>query len=391
MKDLENICLSVEHDFDGKYQSVAPEIVQTSSFQFQNFAHYVHVNTDHEFAYTYTRGDNPTLEILEKKIAHLEGAECGRSFASGMGAISGTILSLVKKGDHIIIVNTVYGSSVKLIQQLQKFGVESTKIDVQETKEIFEYMKPETKMIYFESPSSQRFEMLDLEMIANVAKEKNIYTVIDNTWATPLLQNPLKYGIDVVIHSCSKYIGGHSDIVGGIVLCRQEIMKYIDDFAHILLGATMSPMNAWLAVRGLRTLPVRLKAQEKSVLDVIDFLRNDPRIERIFHPTCNGEMQKDLANRYLKGYGSLLGVVLKDANPTIIESFVDALHHFTLAYSWGGFESLILPVFKGNNQDELEARGLALGQLRMYIGLEETEILIEDLKQSLDIAYQVKM
>ncbi|MFR1597776.1 MAG: PLP-dependent transferase [Coprobacillus cateniformis] len=131
MKDLENICLSVEHDFDGKYQSVAPEIVQTSSFQFQNFAHYVHVNTDHEFAYTYTRGDNPTLEILEKKIAHLEGAECGRSFASGMGAISGTILSLVKKGDHIIIVNTVYGSSVKLIQQLQKFGVESTKIDVQ--------------------------------------------------------------------------------------------------------------------------------------------------------------------------------------------------------------------------------------------------------------------
>ena len=124
-------------------------------------------------------------------------------------------------------------SSVKLIQQLQKFGVESTKIDVQETKEIFEYIEPETKMIYFESPSSQRFEMLDLEMIANVAKEKNIYTVIDNTWATPLLQNPLKYGIDVVIHSCSKYIGGHSDIVGGIVLCRQEIMKYIDDFAHI--------------------------------------------------------------------------------------------------------------------------------------------------------------
>ena len=111
--------------------------------------------------------------------------------------------------------------------------MESTKIDVQETKEIFEYIEPETKMIYFESPSSQRFEMLDLEMIANVAKEKNIYTVIDNTWATPLLQNPLKYGIDVVIHSCSKYIGGHSDIVGGIVLCRQEIMKYIDDFAHI--------------------------------------------------------------------------------------------------------------------------------------------------------------
>lgn len=229
--------------------------------------------------------------------------------------------------------------------------------------------------------------MLDLELIANVAKEKNIYTVIDNTWATPLLQNPLKHGIDVVIHSCSKYIGGHSDIVGGIVLCRQEIMQYIDDFAHILLGATMSPMNAWLAIRGLRTLPVRLKAQEKSVLEVIDFLKQDIRIERIFHPTCNGEKQQALANRYLKGYGSLLGVVLKDASPDVIERFVDALHHFTLAYSWGGFESLILPVFKGNNQAELKQRGLAMGQLRMYIGLEETEILIDDLKQALDYAY----
>ncbi|WRK52766.1 aminotransferase class V-fold PLP-dependent enzyme [Coprobacillaceae bacterium CR2/5/TPMF4] len=135
-----------------------------------------------------------------------------------MGAISGTILSLVKQNDHIIIVNTVYGSSVKLIQRLEKFGVESTKIDVSDTKEIFKYIKDNTKMIYFESPSSQKFEMLDLEMIADVAKEKGIYTVIDNTWATPLLQNPLAHGIDVVIHSCSKYIGGHSDIVGELLL-----------------------------------------------------------------------------------------------------------------------------------------------------------------------------
>lgn len=388
MKDLENICLEVEHDFLGKYQSVAPEIVQTSSFQFKNFDHYVRVNSQGESAYTYTRGANPTLEILEKKIAALECGECARAFASGMGAISGTILSLIQQGDHVVIVNTVYGSTVKLIQQLSKFGVESTKIDVVDTSEIFDFIQDNTKMIYFESPSSQKFEMLDLELISKVAKKKGIYTVIDNTWATPLLQKPLKHGIDVVVHSCSKYIGGHSDLVGGIVICNQELMKKIDDFALIMLGSTMSPMNAWLAIRGLRTLPVRLKYQEQSVLNIIEFLKQDDRIERVFHPSCNGEKQEAIAHKYLTGYTSLMGIILKDANPTIIQRFIDALEHFTLAYSWGGFESLIIPVFKGNNEQELKERGLAFGQCRIYIGLEETEILIDDLKHALDIAYE---
>ncbi len=388
MKDIDNICLSVEHDFKKDYQTISPEIAMTSSFQFKDFEHYVKVNSQGEFAYTYTRDGNPTTAILEDKIASLEGGEVGRAFASGMGAISAAILSLIKTGDHIIIVNTVYGSSVKLIQQMSKFGVESTKIDVVNTDEIFSFIKDNTKMIYFESPSSQRFEMLDLEMISKVAKEKNIYTMIDNTWATPLLQNPIKHGIDIVMHSCSKYIGGHSDIVGGILVSSKEIIDQVEAFGQILLGATMSPMNAWLAIRGLRTLPVRLQSQEKSLRAVIQFLDNDPRIEKIFHPLTNGPQQVALSNTYLSGYGSLLGVVLKDATPKHIQKFVDALHHFTLAYSWGGFESLIMPVFKGHNEEELKQRRLSLGQLRMYIGLEDSEQLIQDLKQALDIAYQ---
>ncbi|MEG0367899.1 MAG: aminotransferase class I/II-fold pyridoxal phosphate-dependent enzyme, partial [Coprobacillus sp.] len=210
MKDLENICLEVEHGFEKGYQTISPEIALTSSFQFKDFDHYVRVNSQGEFAYTYTRDGNPTTAILEEKIASLEGGEVGKAFASGMGAISSTILSLVQQGDHIIIVNTVYGSAVKFIQQMSKFGVECTKIDVIDTEEIFKHIQDNTKMIYFESPSSQRFEMLDLEKISQVANEKNIYTMIDNTWSTPLLQNPLHHGIDIVMHSCSKYIGGHS-------------------------------------------------------------------------------------------------------------------------------------------------------------------------------------
>ena len=385
MLDINNVCLSLD-DERKEYASVSPEIVQTSNFKFKDYDHYVRVNSDHEFMYTYTRGDNPTLEILENKIASLEHGECARSFASGMGAISATMLSLLNKGDHIIVVNTVYGSSVKLAQSLSRFGVECTKIDVNDTKEIFHYVKGNTKMIYFESPSSQKFEMLDLEMISDYARAHRILTVIDNTWSTPLLQNPLLFGIDVVIHSCSKYIGGHSDLVGGIVVTRKELMKQIDDFGQILLGATMSPMNAWLALRGLRTLPVRLKYQEESIKAIIDFLEHDERIERIYHPLVH--TSKELREKYLKGYGSLCGFVLKDASPLRIKTFINALKHITLAYSWGGFESLIIPVYKGSNEDELKQRGLALGHMRMYVGLEEVELIIEDLKQALDKAYE---
>lgn len=384
MKENENICLEID-DNSFEYYPIAPEIVQTSNFKFKNFQHYVDVNANSEFAYTYTRGDNPTIKILEDKLARLEGGQQARAFASGMGAISGTVLSLIKQNDHIIIVNTVYGSSVKLIQQLSKFGVESTKIDVNETKEIFDYIQENTKMIYFESPSSQKFAMLDLELIARVAKEKEIYTVIDNTWATPLLQNPLNHGIDVVIHSCSKYIGGHSDIVGGVVITNESLMQKIDDFATILLGATMSPINAWLAIRGLRTLPVRLKSQNETIIKMLDMLKTHPKIEKLYHPYIN---DRDLASRYLNGYGSLFGVVLKEATPVIIEKFVDSLKHFTLAYSWGGFESLIMPVYKGNNLEELKQRGLAVGQLRVYLGLEDSQLLIDDFVSALNIAYQ---
>lgn len=385
MLDKENICLSIEKQ-QIKYKSISPEIVQTSSFQFDNFQHYVNVNMNYEEAYTYTRGDNPTLALLEKKIAKLEKGECAKVFASGMGTISATILSLIQQKDHVLIVNTVYGSSVKLIQSLKRFGVESTKIDVSSTKDIFPFVKDNTKMIYFESPSSQKFEMLDLEMISQFAKERHIITVIDNTWATPLFQNPLEHGIDIVIHSCSKYIGGHSDLVGGVVVSHQHYIQKIDDFGQILLGATMSPMNAWLALRGLRTLPVRLKHQEESVKQMIQFLQQDSRIQKIYHLLVHTD--PNLRDKYLKGYGSLLGFVLKNATPDIIETFIDSLKHFTLAYSWGGFESLVMPVFKGNNQEELQNRGLDIGHIRMYIGLEEVDMLIEDLQNAVNCAYK---
>lgn len=388
MKDLGNICLSIEHCLSDDYLPVSPQIVQTSSFQFKNYQHYIDVNTQHLAAYTYTRGENPTLATFERKIAQLEHGDQAICFASGMGAISATLLSLIHKDEHILIVNMIYGSAQKMICELEKFGIQHTVITTTKTINVEAYIKSNTKLIYFESPSSQRFEMLDLQFISHIAKKHHIYTVIDNTWATPLLQNPLLHGIDVVIHSCSKYIGGHSDIVGGVVISNQAIIEKIRHFGVTYLGATMSPINAWLAIRGLRTLPVRMKFLDTSIRQVIQFLQSDHRIEKIFHPLCGDETQQALANQYLSGMGSLFSFVLKDANPEIIQKFVDTLQYFTLAYSWGGFESLVLPAFKGNNIEELRQRHLSIGHIRMYIGLEEPELLIQDISNALDHAYQ---
>lgn len=302
-----------------------------------------------------------------------------------MGAITATIFTLLQKGDHIIVVNTVYTSSVKFITLMKKYGVESSIIHVKDTKEIFDYVNDHTKMIYFESPSSQKFEMLDLKQIADFARARDIYTVIDNTWSSPLFQNPLKHGIDIVIHSCSKFIGGHSDIVGGVVVSTESIIKQIDDVGALYLGATMSPMNAWLAIRGLRTLPVRMKTHQETLIKVLDALKTDTRIEKIYHPYIQ---QPELAHQYLDGYSSLFGMALEDATPEIIEKFVNHLHYFTLAYSWGGFESLVLPAFKGNNAEEMQSRGLSLGHFRIFLGLEDADLLLEDLKSALDFAYQ---
>lgn len=385
MKDIYNICTSLHHELKKESFPVSPEIVQTSSFCFKNYQHYLDVNAGKTEMYTYTRGDNPTIALLEEKIAQLEGGQKAKAFASGMGAISGTIMTLLEKGDHVIVVNTVYSSSVKLIASLEKFGITNSIIHVKDTKEIFEYVHEHTKMIYFESPSSQKFEMLDLKEIAYFCKSKHIYTVIDNTWATPLFQNPLKYGIDIVIHSCSKFIGGHSDIVGGIVVANEDIIQQIDDYGALFFGATMTPANAWLAIRGLRTLPVRMKTHQETAIKVLDVLANDPRIEKIYHPYIQ---QKELAHQYLDGYSSVFGMVLKDATAEIIEKFVDHLQIFTLAYSWGGFESLILPAFKGHNAKEMAERGLKLGHFRIYLGLEDVDLLLNDLEAALDYAYE---
>lgn len=386
-KTVEDICSEVEKS-NGNYIPMAPELTQTSSFYYDTYEEFMKVSKDEKNNFVYTRGSNPTTNQLEDKLAKLEKGEKCKVFSSGMGAIAATFFSLLKSGDHVLMINTIYGEAVSLSNYMEKFGIEQERIDVAQTADIKDHIRNNTKMIYFESPSSQKFELLDLEEIAQVVNEKNIFTVIDATWASPVFQTPLKHGIDLVIQSLSKYIGGHSDIVGGAVTGKRKIVDYIFENGHQSLGAVISPFNSWLALRGLRTLPVRMGYLNQSVKKVIDFLNSDSRVSKVFHPYCGNSEQQFLTKKYLTGFGSLFAIELKDDNFDKLKLFVDSLELISIGVSWGGFESLVLPAYKGDNEQNLKERGLSLSHIRMYVGLENPESIIQDIKQALDIAYK---
>ncbi|MGY3748879.1 trans-sulfuration enzyme family protein [Vagococcus acidifermentans] len=387
MKKKEDICCEIVKDTSKKYVPMSPEIVQTSSFYYPTYDDFIAVSEDEKNNYVYTRGTNPTSEILEKKLAQLENGEKCKLFASGMGAISAIFFTLLRHGDHVLMANTVYGETVALAKYMEKFGVTCDRVDLAATEDIASHIKDNTRLIYFESPSSQKFELLDLAVISAIAKANHIYTVIDGTWASPIFQNPLNHGIDLVVHSLSKYIGGHSDLVGGAVIGSNDLVDEIFAHGHQSLGAAISPFNSWLALRGLRTLPVRMKHLDEAVRTVIDGIKDDDRIAAIFHPYCGNSTQQALSQTYLSGYGSLLAIDLATEDFDKLLNFVNALEIVSIGVSWGGFESLALPAFKGNNSEKLAERGLSPSHIRLYVGLEHPESIISDIKQALDKAF----
>lgn len=388
--------MSIYHDISAgilklnsqSFTPMSPEIVQTSSFYYETYEEYLEASADEKNHFLYTRGSNPTTVELEKMLARLENGEKARVFGSGMGAISATLLTLLKKGDHVLMLNTVYGAALKFGQSLDKFGVELTNVNVEKAEDISQHIQPNTRIIYFESPSSQRFEMLDLEVIAKIAKENNTYSVIDATWASPIFQNPLNHSIDLVIHSLSKYVGGHSDLLGGVVIGSEDLVDEIYAHGHQFVGSVISPMNSWLAIRGLRTLPIRMAYHSQSVTNFLDAIKDDKRISRIYHPYVGDENQKKIAEKYLTGYSSLLSLEFVDEDFDKLKKFVNLLNYFSVGVSWGGFESLVLPSYSGKNSEKLKYRGLKKSHMRLFVGLEDTDTLIKDFKHAMDEVYK---
>jgi cystathionine beta-lyase/cystathionine gamma-synthase len=357
---------------------VSNPIFQTSNFYFKTVEKFKEAINDERHNYLYTRGNNPTINLLAKKIAALEKAEASLVFASGMAAISTAVIAFLKAGDHVICVQKPYSWTYKLLSSLlQKFNVSTTFIDGTDLKVFKNALRSNTKLIYLESPSSFTFELQDLHAVANFAKENGLYTIIDNSYSSPMYQNPLEMGIDVVVHSATKYIGGHSDTVAGIVCSSKKIIDKMFDNEFLTLGGIISPFNAWLLLRGLRTLPLRMERIASSTMKIVEYFENHSKVEKVLYPFSKSFPQYELAKKQMKNGGGLFSIILKTNNIKNIENFCNKLQYFYLAPSWGGHESLVIPacIFHENNKQS----DIPLNLIRFYIGLEDPEVLIDDI------------
>lgn len=364
--------LDILHEDRSTYHgSFNPPIYRTSTFDQENFDIFTAGAAIRPPNYVYTRVANPTTRVLEEMIAKLENAEDGQAFGSGMGAITAVLLALLQHGDHVLCVESAYGPAKMFLTELtsrMQLTVEYFTADT----DIEPLIRPNTRLIYLESPTTFKFEVLDLPKIAALARARGITTIVDNTWATPIYQKPLDMGIDVSLHSGTKYINGHSDVCLGLLATSNTLMEKIRPMA-IALGATVSPEDAFLAIRGLRTLAVRMAQHQSSGLKVAEWLAAHPLVTEVRHPGLPSSPWYGLGKAQMTGYSGLFAFALKAAPEGAIRAFSDAIKLFGFAPSWGGFESLMIPINAKPNEPLI---------LRLSIGLEPVEALIGDLENA---------
>lgn len=371
-------------DRDEYYGSVAPPIFQTTNFCFKTVAEMRQKLTKELETPFYTRGYNPTVATLRKKLAALEKTEDALVFSSGSAAVAAAIMSVVKGGDHVVCVQKPYSWTNNLLSKyLAKYGVTHTFVSGGEVADFEKAIQPNTKLIYLESPNSLTFELQNIEAITKLAKSKNITTIIDNSYNSPINQNPIEMGIDLVVHSGSKYINGHSDVICGVVCgSRERIMKMMAE-EYMTIGSCISPQDAGLILRGLRTIELRVNQSAKSAQKVSEFLENHPKIKQLHYPFSSKNPQLELAKKQMKQGGGLLSIVIDAKDEAGVERFCDNLKRFIMATSWGGYESLLFPLCALAASKSFE-NPLPWNMVRLYIGLEDADLLIEDLKQALD-------
>ncbi len=382
--DISYILNHLGEDREEYYGAVAPPIFQSVNFCFKSVSEMREKLTRELETPFYTRGYNPTVAILRKKLAALEGAEDALVFSSGSAAVAAAITSVAKAGDHIVCVQKPYSWTNTLISKyLAKYGVTHTFADGGEAKNIEKAIQENTKLIYLESPNSLTFEVQDIEAITTIAKSKGIVTIVDNSYNSPINQQPIAMGADIVVHSGTKYLSGHSDVVAGVVCSSHAgIMKMMAE-EYMTIGGVISPHDAGLILRGLRTLELRVNRSAETALKVSGFLQKHPKIRKLYYPMAANNPQLELAKKQMKQGGGLLSIVLNTENEQQVERFCDSLKRFLMATSWGGYESLVFPLCALAASKSFE-NPLPFNMVRLYIGLEDADLLIEDLRQALD-------
>ena len=384
--DLSWILNQLGEDREQYFGAVAPPIVQSSIFAFPTVAAMRAGFNDELGNHVYTRGNNPTVEILRKKVAALEGAEDCLMFGSGAAAMSAGVIACVAGGDHVICVAKPYSWTRAVLQDLLgRFGVTTSFVDGTDVANFEAKINAQTRLIVLESPNSMTYEQQDLAAVAAVAKAHGIRTICDNSHATPLNQSPITLGIDLVAHSATKYMNGHSDVVAGALCGSAALIGEVFRGSYMTLGAILAPHDAWLMIRGLRTLPIRMQRIASTTTQVLAFLEAHPRIKRVYSPRASANPQLDLSERQLHGASGLLTIELDVPDVAAVERFCDNLKRFLLTVSWGGYESLAFPICAVFAKDAplQSSTEASLRMVRLSIGLEDPDTLIADLDQAL--------
>jgi len=372
-------------DLHKKNGPLATPIYQTSTFEVTDSDQQVRATSTDMF---YTRYGNPTHTVAEKAIAELEGVDAALLFASGMNAITTAMLSLLKSGDHVVAQRDIYGGATKFFSQwLPKFGIETTFVDTVEYDQHARAIQRNTKLLYMESPTNPTLRVVDLRQVTALARQHNLITFIDSTFATPINQRPADFGIDLIMHSGTKYFAGHSDLICGIVAGRQDLVQKIHE-TRTTLGGTMDPHAAWLLLRGIKTLAVRVQRHNDNALRVARFLAQHAKVRRVHYPFLEGHPQRALAMEMMHGGGGVLSFEV-DGTGEDARRLSEALHLFTLAPSLGGVDSLVtIPVLTSHGMISAEHRqkmGVTEQLIRLSVGIENADDLIADLEQALTV------
>jgi len=376
--DIDNILMNYGDEPEKHLGSISVPIYQTSLFS----------RKKGNYGYSYTRISNPTIEVPEKKIAKMEKGDASLLFSSGMAAITSTLMKFVKKDIHIVCVNNTY-LPVEYFFNIylnEKFNITTTFFDADDYEQFEKAITKKTKIIYLETCVSNVFTIPDIKRICDYAKERDIKVIIDNTYATPIYCNPLELGADVVIHSCSKYIGGHSDVIGGVVISDEKTIDEIKHGERALYGACIDPHQAWLILRSLRTLHIRMDKHMQNGLLLAKHLEQSKYIDKVIYPALKSHPQHEFSKTIFSGYPSLFCFVPEGGEQKAKQLYKN-LNYPEKGPSWGGYESIMNTPGFGMNQDKLQ-KGIIPGQIRISVGLEDTHMLIEDFEQAFKKAYK---
>lgn len=391
---FQSLCCHAGQHADPQTGAHNTPIYQTSTFAFKNVQDGADKFAGEKEGYIYTRLGNPTQSALEEKMAALEGAEAAIATASGMSAISASVMAIAFAGDHILAHDCLYGCTHSLMEEiLPRYGIEVTFADLSDLDNVDEYMQDNTKLVYLETPSNPTLNLVDIEEISKKAHAAGAKVIVDNTFMTPYLQNPLALGADMVVHSATKYIGGHGDAIAGIIAGDAEMLAEIRMTTLKDFGGIISPFNAWLLLRGLKTLPIRVDKHTENAMEVAEFLEAHDKVERVFYPGLESHPQHDLAKKQASGFGSMISFELKGGYGAG-EKMMNNVNLATLAVSLGDVDTLIQHPASMTHapvpREERLAAGITDGLVRISIGIEDVEDIIADLDNSLSVLAEVE-